>query len=92
VRRVVLLLLGLDADADAGVDVLGLARLRAGLSRLALLSGAFLCRLACARLLRRQMKRRLRRLLEGEEVGGRVPCSSVVAKWRHFAAEWMISA
>jgi hypothetical protein len=35
------------------------------------------------------MKRPLRHPLEGEKGGGRVPESSVVAMWRHFAAGWI---
>lgn len=70
--------LGVDDDAD----ILGLARLTAGRLRLALWSGAFLYLL-----LRRQMKRLLRHLLVGEEVGGRGPGSTVVARWWHFAAQ-----
>jgi hypothetical protein len=38
------------------------------------------------------MKRRLRHLRGSEEGGGRVPGSSVVAKWRHVGAEWWLSA
>jgi hypothetical protein len=75
--------------ADAA---LGLARWRAGSLRLALWSGAFRCLLARARLARHRMKRRLRHLRGCEEGGGRVLGSSVVAKWRHFAAECLLLA
>jgi hypothetical protein len=75
--------------ADAA---LGLPQWKAGLLRLALSSGASRCLLARTRLARRQMKRRLRHLRGSEEGGGRVRGSSVVAKWRHFAAECLLLA
>jgi hypothetical protein len=83
------------AGDGAGADsALGLPRWRAGLLRLALWSGAFPCLLARARtrLARHPMKRRLRHLRGCEEGGGRVLGSSVVAKWRHFAAECLLLA
>ena len=70
-------------DDDDDDDALDLAQLTAGRYRLALWSGAFLYLL-----LRRRMKRLLRHLRVAEEVGGRVPESSAVAKWEHFAAGW----
>jgi hypothetical protein len=38
------------------------------------------------------MKRLLRHPLEGEKGGERVPESSVVARWRHFASGWFLLA
>lgn len=76
---------GADDDDDADSGFLDLAQLTAGRFRLALWSGAFLCRL-----LRGQTKLLLRHLRVGEEVGGRGPGSSVVARWWHSAAQWVV--
>jgi hypothetical protein len=66
--------LGFAADADAGV--LGLARWTAARFHRAPWSGAFLCLLVHGRTMLL-----LRHLLVGDEGGGRVPDSSVVATW-----------
>lgn len=71
---------------------MGLARLKAGLLRLALWSGAFLCRLVRAGLARYRTMRHLRHLRARVEVVGRVLESSAVAKRRYVVAGCLVLA